>query len=175
MVQYHEVKINIDFERIENLLKFGPTTLGGSGGVSGDIDASLWVDYIFLDTDERKDCLRSRATCLASVTKSHKLRKPFLVASGRAGVILNTSLLRNTLLFENILLQLAPPSLCVKTHRWLREKLRYGNRRSRRDNSHAYDLKALCQAYGRASETERVLDRAAKRSMGFCPTRRDNG
>jgi hypothetical protein len=57
MVQYHEVKINIDFEQLPNLLKFGSGTSFGSGStqVSSDItDCSLWVDYIFLDTDERR-------------------------------------------------------------------------------------------------------------------------
>lgn len=53
-LQYHEVKINIDFERIENLLKYGSTAIGSTAAISGDLDASLWVDYIFLDTDERR-------------------------------------------------------------------------------------------------------------------------
>jgi len=46
-LQYHEVKVNINFETAENcnsesraLLPLGPS--------------SLWVDYIFLDTDERR-------------------------------------------------------------------------------------------------------------------------
>jgi hypothetical protein len=46
-LQYHEVKINIEFESSANLLKYGST--------SSDVSAcSLWVDYIFLDTDERR-------------------------------------------------------------------------------------------------------------------------
>jgi hypothetical protein len=46
MVQYHEVKINLDFESMANVM---------SVPVSGaTIDATLWVDYIFLDTDERR-------------------------------------------------------------------------------------------------------------------------
>ena len=38
-LQYHEVKINIEF-----------------GTVTGDVftNATLWADYIFLDTDERR-------------------------------------------------------------------------------------------------------------------------
>jgi hypothetical protein len=53
-LQYHEVKINIDFESIGNLLKYGSTTFSASG-VKGDLPScSLWVDYIFLDTDERR-------------------------------------------------------------------------------------------------------------------------
>ena len=46
-LQYHEVKINILFESKENCK-----------GTSAEIEAlssvSLWVDYIFLDTDERR-------------------------------------------------------------------------------------------------------------------------
>jgi hypothetical protein len=46
-LQYHEVKVNIDFETKENCLKYG-------NGPNNDFTASLWVDYIFLDTDERR-------------------------------------------------------------------------------------------------------------------------
>jgi hypothetical protein len=46
-LQYHEVKINLQFETAENC-KGTATALASSFG------ASLWVDYIFLDTDERR-------------------------------------------------------------------------------------------------------------------------
>jgi len=47
-LQYHEVKINIEFESAANM-KAGATDL------AADLSsASLWVDYIFLDTDERR-------------------------------------------------------------------------------------------------------------------------
>jgi hypothetical protein len=46
-LQYHEVKINIQFETLANLAKVGTIT----GSLSA---ASLWVDYVFLDTDERR-------------------------------------------------------------------------------------------------------------------------
>merc|ERR1712196_715797 len=42
-LQYHEVKINVDFST--------QAELGGSSAMS---DASLWIDYIYLDTDERR-------------------------------------------------------------------------------------------------------------------------
>ena len=42
-LQYHEVKVNINFES---------ATKCGAG--NGTINASLWVDYIYLDTDERR-------------------------------------------------------------------------------------------------------------------------
>jgi len=48
-LQYHEVKININFES-ETVLTSADTSLTGSPTFS----ASLWVDYIFLDTDERR-------------------------------------------------------------------------------------------------------------------------
>jgi len=49
-LQYHEVRINIDFEKLDKLI------WGGSGAkpsVSMS-DCSLWVDYVYLDTDERR-------------------------------------------------------------------------------------------------------------------------
>jgi hypothetical protein len=46
-LQYHEVKINIDFETKTNMFDNDTPT--------GDLEnCSLWVDYIFLDTDERR-------------------------------------------------------------------------------------------------------------------------
>jgi hypothetical protein len=49
-LQYHEVKINIDFESLANCY----TGALKSGEVPELGDASLWVDYIYLDTDERR-------------------------------------------------------------------------------------------------------------------------
>jgi hypothetical protein len=47
-LQYHEVKVNLEFEA------YG-TTAPGPGLSAGALSsASLWVDYIFLDTDERR-------------------------------------------------------------------------------------------------------------------------
>jgi hypothetical protein len=42
-LQYHEVKVNINFE-----------TAAKCGAGTGTFNASLWVDYIYLDTDERR-------------------------------------------------------------------------------------------------------------------------
>jgi len=49
-LQYHEVKINID------LRPFSQCYVSSSGTVTTPVlsSASLWVDYIFLDTDERR-------------------------------------------------------------------------------------------------------------------------
>jgi hypothetical protein len=46
-LQYHEVKININFESKKNCK-------GTGTDLTGNFQASLWVDYIFLDTDERR-------------------------------------------------------------------------------------------------------------------------
>jgi hypothetical protein len=45
-LQYHEVKININFETLANCV--------GNPSVAASFSASLWVDYIYLDTDERR-------------------------------------------------------------------------------------------------------------------------
>ena len=52
-LQYHEVKVNIQFDTKANL-----------GVASGDLDdaklsAELWVDYVYLDTDERRKFAQS--------------------------------------------------------------------------------------------------------------------
>jgi len=49
-LQYHEVKINLDIETAANLRR---GTLGNNLAFAGD-RLRLWVDYIYLDTDERR-------------------------------------------------------------------------------------------------------------------------
>jgi hypothetical protein len=50
-LQYHEVKFNITFRSAEPLYtKTGPGTVTVGAG----FDASLYIDYIYLDTDERR-------------------------------------------------------------------------------------------------------------------------
>ena len=49
-LQYHEVKIHVEFDTLANLTRGTPTVVG-TGSIS---DTSLWVDYIYLDTDERR-------------------------------------------------------------------------------------------------------------------------
>ena len=80
-LQYHEVKINVEYESIENLCDKSPTNLCFDQDISAGCtngnkaigsttnhgtplfqvdpqisleEAVLWVDYIFLDTDERR-------------------------------------------------------------------------------------------------------------------------
>ena len=60
-LQYHEVRVTITFEDLKNLnITHDNTTTGitAAGAVdftiAPSLDASLWVDYIYLDTDERR-------------------------------------------------------------------------------------------------------------------------
>ena len=50
-LQYHEVKININFQ--------SNTKCVSSSNTYGKLDATLWVDYIYLDTDERRKFAQS--------------------------------------------------------------------------------------------------------------------
>ena len=52
-LQYHEVKINIQFEEA------GKCVLEGGVNTPNDLKASLWVDYVYLDTDERRKFAQS--------------------------------------------------------------------------------------------------------------------
>ena len=53
-LQYHEVKIKIEFESATNCLYApGSTTASSLGDYKLD-NPNLWVDYIYLDTDERR-------------------------------------------------------------------------------------------------------------------------
>ena len=51
-LQYHEVKVNIQFETLAKLSKTTPET-------GATLDATLWIDYIYLDTDERRKFAQS--------------------------------------------------------------------------------------------------------------------
>jgi hypothetical protein len=57
-LQYHEVKINLEFETLNNLcwdMTVSPGhTVRDRVSQSGLVSASLYVDYIYLDTDERR-------------------------------------------------------------------------------------------------------------------------
>jgi hypothetical protein len=56
-LQYHEVKVNIEIESFKECTYFGTAYTKNSDVTSGVVpikNASLWCDYVFLDTDERK-------------------------------------------------------------------------------------------------------------------------
>lgn len=57
-LQYHEVKINLDFRAYEDLLITGNDNQGqafsGWATTPALVSASLWVEYVYLDTEERR-------------------------------------------------------------------------------------------------------------------------
>jgi hypothetical protein len=55
-LQYHEVKVWLEFNSLENLCWDSTSTKSVRGRVAsaGLVSASLYVDYIYLDTDERR-------------------------------------------------------------------------------------------------------------------------
>jgi hypothetical protein len=54
-LQYHEVKINFTFAKLSDLCH------GGSGDMTDDsLETSLYIDYVYLDTDERKRFAQSQ-------------------------------------------------------------------------------------------------------------------
>jgi len=54
-LQYHEVKIKIEFESVNNcMFKLTGANTGAPDTPSTLSNVNLWVDYIFLDTDERR-------------------------------------------------------------------------------------------------------------------------
>lgn len=61
-LQYHEVKITVDFEELNNLVVNGDAGTNDNSetiskaviSTTKSLDASLWCDYIYLDTDERR-------------------------------------------------------------------------------------------------------------------------
>jgi hypothetical protein len=56
-LQYHEVKIKIEFETLNNCTFNQSTYVAGPAGNDTSLaleSPNLWVDYIFLDTDERR-------------------------------------------------------------------------------------------------------------------------
>ena len=90
-LQYHEVEIHIEFETFDNCVQTLPLYLGeidridnkantlglptARPGVNDnyynrDCGISLWVDYIFLDTEERKEFAQKPHEYLIEVTQS---------------------------------------------------------------------------------------------------------
>jgi len=53
-LQYHEIKLNIKFRGIHALVNSDDTTVNPSMGNDGVITSKVWIDYIYLDTEERR-------------------------------------------------------------------------------------------------------------------------
>jgi hypothetical protein len=64
-LQYHEVELWIQFETLANCLDSG----SGNGALS---DVELWADYIFLDTEERKEFAQKPHEYLIEVTQNQE-------------------------------------------------------------------------------------------------------
>ena len=64
-LQYHEVELWIQFETLSNCLQDGT----GTGSLS---EVELWADYIFLDTEERKEFAQKPHEYLIEVTQNQE-------------------------------------------------------------------------------------------------------
>jgi hypothetical protein len=53
-LQYHEVKVNLDFNELKYLVNCANPSVLSTLATKGLSSASLWVDYIYLDTEERR-------------------------------------------------------------------------------------------------------------------------
>jgi hypothetical protein len=53
-LQYHEVKFNIEFNELRNLCWTNSDALRSAVNATGLVSASLYIDYIYLDTEERR-------------------------------------------------------------------------------------------------------------------------
>jgi hypothetical protein len=53
-LQYHEVRLTIEMNQLQNLIWTNNPTILDSINATGLVAASVYVDYIYLDTDERK-------------------------------------------------------------------------------------------------------------------------
>ena len=53
-LQYHEVKVWMEFNELRNLMWTNSAAVSSAVAAAGLVSASLYVDYIYLDTDERR-------------------------------------------------------------------------------------------------------------------------
>jgi len=58
-LQYHEVKITIEFEQESNVIYTAVTGDNFTDFKNKTLNAHLWIDYIYLDTDERRKFAQS--------------------------------------------------------------------------------------------------------------------
>jgi hypothetical protein len=63
-LQYHEVELWIDLETLSNCIQ------GGSDIIKSLTNVQLWADYIFLDTDERKEFVANPHEYLIETTQT---------------------------------------------------------------------------------------------------------
>jgi hypothetical protein len=53
-LQYHEVKVNLEFSELKYLISTNDSAIASKINARGLVAASLYVDYIYLDTEERR-------------------------------------------------------------------------------------------------------------------------
>ncbi len=64
-LQYHEIELWIEFETLANIVQ--------TGTITGDLSSvELWADYIFLDTEERKEFAQKPHEYLIEVTQQQQ-------------------------------------------------------------------------------------------------------
>jgi len=66
-LQYHEVEIRFTYSTRTQCLSTGASSITGTGDLS---NVNLWVDYIFLDTDERKEFAQKPHEYLIEIVQS---------------------------------------------------------------------------------------------------------
>ncbi len=70
-LQYHEIEIIIEFDYFNNLISDLNTTNNISQGTMSNV--SIWVDYVFLDTEERKHFSQTTHDYLIETTQSQEI------------------------------------------------------------------------------------------------------
>jgi hypothetical protein len=53
-LQYHEVRITLEFNQLQNLMWTNNPTIMDAVNAMGLVSASIYVDYVYLDTEERR-------------------------------------------------------------------------------------------------------------------------
>ena len=124
-LQYHEVKINVDFRPVLELVNSDDTlssVLEGDGSTAASISScDLYVDYIYLDTDERRrfaqisheylieqvqhtgnEAVTASTTSLkVDINYNHPVKALYWVFSDDTYTTANTSTGNNVLKYEN--------------------------------------------------------------------------
>ena len=115
-LQYHEVKINLDLRAIDECLWAVSSLTTSSGELKAStaygqslVSASLYVDYIYLDTDERRRMAQNLMS--TSLSNSNTLALNLLVLPPTRSALTSTTLLRNSYGLYNLTATLttAPP------------------------------------------------------------------
>ncbi len=70
-LQYHEIEIIIEFDYFNNLISDLNVTNNISQGTMSNV--SIWVDYVFLDTEERKHFSQTTHDYLIDVTQQQEI------------------------------------------------------------------------------------------------------